>query len=93
MVRSPTRIVNTSLTYLILRLSHRRPEGRLMSGRNASAAASWLAYDRTLLTVCSTSSKVPGKREQKKSGSRLMVWRFPGQYHLAIRQYSGNFLG
>ena len=91
--RSPARILRISRTGFILRLSHRRAEVNVISGRRISAAASWLGAWSATLTACSTSSKVPEKREGKKSGNRLMVHRFTGQYHLATRQCFGNCLG
>jgi hypothetical protein len=62
-----------------------------LRGKDTNGA--YAMNDWAMLTVCSTSSKVPGKREAKKSGSRLMVQWAMGQYHRATKQYSGNFLG
>lgn len=66
MISRPVRIVNISSTYLSLRLSQRRLDGREISGRNVKAASSWLLDASAMLTACSTSSKVPGKREAKR---------------------------
>jgi len=69
----PVRIVSISLTYFLRRLNQQRPEERLISGRRVKAASSRLLDFSAILTACSTSSKVPGRREAKKSGNKLIL--------------------
>jgi len=88
----PLAVVRTSMTCLIRLRSERNAELSVSEGRSSAAACSKLSHLSAALTAASTSFKVPGKRQAKKSGRRLMLARALGQYYLAIRQYSGNFL-
>ena len=52
-----------------------RPGSSTASRRNASAAALRLGACSACATTCSTSSRVPGSRAARQSGSRLkVVW-------------------
>jgi len=67
------------------------PSLAVSGGRTASAAAVTVAAVSYAATAASASSSVPGKRDDRKSGNKLIVVRAVGQYHRAIKSHTGCF--
>ena len=77
--RRVTTISNVVRTRVNRRRTHRTADGSTMSGRRTSAAASMLGAVSTCATTRSRSSRSPGNRLARQSGSRLKVSWAVGQ--------------
>ena len=94
---SVTRAKSAIRTYPSRRRTHRTAPGSSMSGRIFSVAFSMLSPAATLAstmaTTCSTSSRLPGSRLARQSGSRLNVVCPVGQYQREICVPGGSTRG
>ena len=85
--------LNAQRTRNIRRLIQRRTPASCISMRMFCTAASWLGEFSTLSMTSSTSTSVPGKREDRQSGKRLKVCRAWRQYHRGILVPGGVLRG
>lgn len=72
------------------RPSHLNAPGSSMSGRSNSLAGSRADAASAVATTPSTSASVPVTREQRKSGSMLMLAPASEHHQRAIRQPAGE---